>query len=129
MGVSDPLDFDLAASSLRADSADIPAFVEALAVKLEDVLPQRTTVQRRTKKLFSKDRRVQSITVSMGENAYTLTLADGLAQGRRSKAVRGIAIKSEQLTLDAWLQALTAELAVEAQQSEASRRALQGLLD
>lgn len=126
--MSDPLDFDLAASSLRADTTDIPAFVETLAVKLEDALPHSTTVQRQAKKLFSRDKRVQSVTVSLGENAYMLTLRGGLAQGRRSKTVRGIAIKSEELTLDAWLQALTTELAVEAQQSEASRRALQELL-
>jgi prefoldin subunit 5 len=122
------MDFDLAASSLRADGADIPAFIETLAAKLEAALPQRTRVQRQAKRMFSKDKRVQGIEVSMGENAYTLSLRGDVAQGRRAKTVRGIAIKSEELTLDAWLQALTAELADEAQRSEASRRALQELL-
>ena len=35
-------DFELVAASLRADVGDLVAFVEALAVKLEQALPQRT---------------------------------------------------------------------------------------
>ena len=40
----DDLSFDLDAAGLRADYADIGAYVEALAHKLELALPAQTTV-------------------------------------------------------------------------------------
>ena len=38
--------FDMVAAGLRADAADLDAFVEALAVKLEGALPGRVTIAR-----------------------------------------------------------------------------------
>jgi hypothetical protein len=43
--------------------------------------------------------------------------------------VRGIVIKSERLTLDEWIDALSRELTERAQKSERSRVALQRLLE
>jgi hypothetical protein len=42
--------------------------------------------------------------------------------------VRGIVIKSEPLDLDAWIEALSRELAAQARQSERARIALERLL-
>ena len=50
----DDLGFELLASSLRADTGDLKAFVEALATKLEGALPSQTSVQRKSSGLFSK---------------------------------------------------------------------------
>ena len=41
------LDMDLLAASLRADSSDVNAFVESLAAKLEEAVPDHTRVERR----------------------------------------------------------------------------------
>jgi len=38
--------FDMVAAGLRADAADLDAFVEALAVKLEGALPGRVAIAR-----------------------------------------------------------------------------------
>ena len=38
---AEPEDFETVAASLRADAADLPSFIEALAVKLEGALPGR----------------------------------------------------------------------------------------
>jgi hypothetical protein len=54
MGMTGEDDFELVAASLRADAGDLGVFVEALAVKLEQALPQRTRVRRRASGLFTK---------------------------------------------------------------------------
>jgi hypothetical protein len=41
------MDIDLLAASLRADASDLGAFVEALAVKLEEAVPGAVRVERR----------------------------------------------------------------------------------
>jgi hypothetical protein len=119
---------DLLAAALRADSSNIRSLVEALAAKLEAALPDKTIVKRRTVRLFSSAKRVQSITVSLGQDTYTLSMVDESAKPARSKTVGGIAIRSEDLPLDVWLGSLTEALETEAKHSEAVRIALERLL-
>lgn len=120
--------FELLASSLRADAGDLNAFVEALATKLEGALPDRTSVERKSTGLFSKEKRVRRIGVQLGENRYDLAFDSGRAQASRAKAVRGIVLKNEMLPLDEWIESLSRELTEEAQQSEQARLALERLL-
>ena len=53
---ADDDEFELVAASLRADASDLAAFVEALAVKLEQALPWYTRVHRRSGPPFSPNR-------------------------------------------------------------------------
>src|SRR2546423_8325923 len=100
-------DFDLVASSLRADASDTRALAEALAVKLEDALPQQTRVRRRSKGLLSRAKRVERIEVDCGDARYSLDVDDrGGAAAVRSQEVRGIVLKNEPLPLDPWIDAL-----------------------
>ena len=92
--------FELVAASLRADATDMAAFVEALAVKLEGALPGSVRVERRGG-LFSREKRVRRIAVTMAETRYDLERDDGSLRTSRSSEVRGIVIKSEPLDLDA----------------------------
>jgi hypothetical protein len=122
--------FDLVAASLRADTTDLVAFVEALAVKLEGALPGDVTVERKGGGLLSRGtKRVQRISVGMGEGRYDLEWAGQQLQTSRCNEVRGIVIKSERLGLDEWIDALSRELTERAQQSERSRVAIQRLLE
>ncbi len=125
---SDDLQFELLASSLRADTGDMKAFIEALAVKLEGALPQRARVDRKADGLFSRTKHVHRIAVELGENRYEIVQAAGQIQATVGKAVRGIVLKTERLSLDDWIDALSRELTVEADRSEQSRLALQRLL-
>ncbi len=125
---SDDLQFELLASSLRADTGDMKAFIEALAVKLEGALPQRARVERKADGLFSRTKHVQRISVELGENRYEIMHAAGQIQATVGKAVRGIVLKTEHLSLDDWIDQLSRELTVEANRSEQSRLALQRLL-
>ena len=122
-------DFDLVASSLRADAADTGALAEALAVKLEGALPQQTRVQRRSKGLLSRTKTVRRIDVDCGDSRYTLEVDDrGATQAVRAQEVRGIVLKNEPLALDAWIDALARDLTAMAQSSEQGRLALERLL-
>lgn len=122
-------ELDLVAASLRADAADTRALAEALAVKLEGALPQQTRVQRRSAGLLSREKAVRRIEVDCGGARYSLELdsRDG-AQAIRAQEVRGIVLKNEPLTLDAWIEALARDLTALAQSSEQGRLALERLL-
>jgi hypothetical protein len=120
--------FELLSASLRTSSGDLKTFVEVLAFKLEQALPGRVTVERRAVRRFSKVKRVARIEVALGDNRYVAVAQDGTLETRRANAVRGVVLKTELLPLDAWLEALGRDLAVEAEASEQSRLALQQLL-
>lgn len=121
-------EFELVAASLRADAGDLGAFVEALAVKLEQALPQRTRVRRRSSGLFTKRKQVVQIEVTVGEEDYLLGWQRGAVETRRATRVRGIVLKSEPVPLDQWTEGLARAIAAEARGSEQGRRALERLL-
>ena len=120
--------FDMVAAGLRADSTDLNAFVEALAVKLAGALPGRVTIARQGG-LFSRSKGVREISVDMGDSRYSLVSSGGRIETTRRNEVRGIAIKSEPLELDEWIAALSRELEAAARESADGRQALERLLE
>jgi hypothetical protein len=72
---------------------------------------------------------VREISVDMGDCRYTLVSDGGRIETARRNEVRGIAIKSEPLDLDAWIAALSRELEAAARESAEGRRALERLLE
>jgi hypothetical protein len=123
----DEIDVDLLAASLRASSSDLKVFVEVLADKLEHALPGRVQVERRSTRFLGKEKRVDRIQCQLGDERYVLSTRNGI-DARRSKAVRGVVLKTEALSLDEWLGALAGGLADEARSSEQAQVALQQLL-
>lgn len=129
-GASEPgSDFELFAASLRASSGDLKTFIEVFADKLERALPGRAVVERHGVRRFSREKRVARIELSLGDSRYIAVAQSGALETRCAKAVRGVVLKSEVVPLDAWLQALGADLAAEAESSDHSRLALEQLLD
>jgi hypothetical protein len=122
-------DFDLVAASLRADAGDVEAFMPALASKLSGALPGRVEIRRRGRGLFRREQVIEGVAVSLGDNRYELAAGPGGSlQPRRSKVVRGIALSSDELGLDDWIDQLAHELAAAAAASEQDRAALAKLL-
>jgi hypothetical protein len=121
------LDLDLLAASLRADTSDLGAYVESLAVKLEEAVPGRVRVERRRAGLFGP-KAVRSIALDAGDRRLDLTYQGGSLQARAAKTSGGIVIKNEALDPDEWVLALGQVLAAEARRSESTRRALERLL-
>jgi hypothetical protein len=124
--VADAPDLDLLAASLRADATDTAAFLEALATRLDGALPGQVEVQRKGGLFGGK--RVRRIAVRLGDSHYEIEGDAGPPTTRRRTVVRGIALKSEELPVDAWIEALSADLLALAQTSERGRAALERLL-
>jgi hypothetical protein len=126
--LSEPLQVEMLAASLRADTTDLKAFMEALAAKLEGSLPNQTTVVRHSS-LFSREHPVKEITVTLGDYQYRISRErQGPLMTQRAKIVRGIVLKTEQLPMMQWIDELAAALAQEAAQSAQARAALERFL-
>jgi hypothetical protein len=123
--VGEQPDFDLVAASLRADADDLRLYVESLAAKLEQSFPGRCRVQRAG--LF-RHGSVRHVSVEIGDGRYELTHEDGRVSARRSSVVRGISLKSDELSLDEWIDSLAAQVVAEADRSERGRVAVEKLL-
>lgn len=124
---TDGFDLDLLAASLRADAGDLQAFVETLAIKLEQAMPGRVRVQRRRSALL-QPKLVREISLDAGDRRLELSVAGGALQTSCSRLSGGIVLKREALDTDAWLTAVGEALSAEAQRSETTRQALERLL-
>lgn len=122
---NDDLSFDLLAASLRADASDTRTWVAVLGQKLADALPSRVRLHRGG--LFGNGA-VDGMAADLGEWRFTLRLDHGAPLAERTHIVRGIALKSETLPIDAWIDAFVASLAALASTSARERNAIQGLL-
>ena len=126
--LQEPLQMELLAASLRADSTDNKAFLEALATKLAGSLPNQTTVIRQSS-FFSREHPVKEITVTMGDYQYRIGREkQGPIVTQRAKVVRGIVLKTEQIPMDQWIDELADALAHEAANSAQARIALERFL-
>ncbi|MCW3040061.1 MAG: hypothetical protein JWM31_1966 [Solirubrobacterales bacterium] len=126
--MSDEPSFDLDAAGLRADQATLGSNVEVLAAKLEEALPGACVVSRRSRRLFSKDKVVESIEVTLGTVRYTLGVDGSRVEATRAQEVRGIVIKREPLPVAAWIAGITDTLREQAGTSAQARAALEQLL-
>ncbi|MGH3050261.1 MAG: hypothetical protein ACRDLK_08885 [Gaiellaceae bacterium] len=127
-GAGDGGDIDLLAASLRASSTDLTTFLDVLAEKLQRALPDRVGVKRRGR-LWGGQKRVESVQCDLGERRYLLARPAGRLEARRSTCVRGVVLKSEELSLETWIDDLAADLGAEARESERAGIALRQLLD
>jgi len=126
--ISEPMRTELFAASLRADKTDLKTFLDALAVKLEGSLPDYTRVTRQGS-FFSRERSVKNIVVSLGEYQYRIGREkQGFLISVCEHVVRGIVLKTEQTTVDQWIDDLSEALAQLASQSAHSRAALERFL-
>jgi len=126
--LSEPLRMEMFAASLRADNTDVKAFLEALAVKLEGALPGLTTITRQGG-MFAREHPVKEISVSLGEYQYRIGRdRRGPLVAQRAKIVRGIVLKTEQITVDQWIDDLSEALVQVAGQSTQARTALERFL-
>jgi hypothetical protein len=123
-----PTDFDLLAASLRADAGDLKAFVEVLATKLTESFPAHVRVERKGG-LLGGGKRVRRISTSLGDEQFDLEHDDGRVACSRRNVVRGIALKTDELELQAWIEALSKALVREAESTERGREALERLLN
>jgi len=90
-------------------------------------VPGAVSVDRRRDGLFGP-KRVRAIALDAGDRRLELTTTGAGIETRSSRLSAGIVLKRETLQTDAWLRELGEALAVQAQRSETTRRALERLL-
>ena len=126
--MSDDWDFDLAAAGVRADGADQMTSVEVLATKLEQALPGRCAVRRKSLGFLSREKRVETISVDLGDWEYALRSDGRNVSATRGQTVRGVTIKREQVSLADWVRSLAGHLHELSQSSAEAKGALDRLL-
>lgn len=104
------MDFDQSTAWIRRAQMDMKAFVEGLAARLEGDVPGLVEVERKRDGLFSKSSHVRTVTVHTDNNDYLLRRDGVHISTIRTKTVRGVALKHEDLPLAAWLQSLVKDL-------------------
>ncbi len=122
-------DIDLVAAALRADLQDNRSFLEALAVRLEGALPGIARVQRKRAGMLSRDKVVQRIEVTLGDDRFACAAAPHGVTAERVHVVRGIALKRETVPVERWIEELAAALSTHAGALAADHAALQRLLE
>jgi len=127
--MSDPMEeqewfkFGMAATLCKQYAADQRMFLELLAQMLEQALPEETEIGRKGG-LFSK-KTVQRVTVLMGTDRYTLEdPGRGALRATKTRIVRGIALKTEEIPIEEWLADLGVALDERARSNKAAREAL-----
>jgi hypothetical protein len=119
--------FDLLAASLRADAVDLKAFIEGLAAKLSESFPSQVKVER-NRGLLGGKQRVRRLALKLGDCDYELVNDDGSVSASKRVVVRGIALRTEPLSLEQWIDAVAQELVAQAGRTESDRLALERML-
>jgi spore maturation protein SpmB len=125
-GGIDDHDIDLIMAALRADTADLSMFLDVIAVKLADALPDHTQVERTA----WPRRRVRAVTVDLGtvgNRRFRLQRGHGI-QADIAHVVKGVTLSTQRVQVDEWLRALATSLAEFGAAQARGREALDRLL-
>ena len=127
MADTDGLDVDLLLSSLRADESDVASYFEVLATKLEGALKDRISVERSGRRRVGT-RPAHRIVIATADHEFAAELSSGSIVCSVRHQVRGITLRTDEMSFDEWLSVVVESLASEADRSASTRTALEGLL-
>ena len=120
--------FETLAASLRADVADLKTFHEVLADKLQQALGEAAVEIKRSGWRWQADRPLSKLRVNFGDISLEAERAALGMTYKLTKVVRGIALKSEVVSLEIWLEALSKALWAHASANQSTRQALEKFL-
>lgn len=101
-------DFDLQAAWLRRFTSDAESNLNALALRLQEALPERVTV-RTSKGFFARTAKTTGVTVELGDKRYALEIARGKLKASVAMVVRGITLSTKPLNPAEWFVQLSEE--------------------
>lgn len=118
------LEADVLAAALQMDNRETGDLLEFLAQKLAQSLPQATTVTR-SGTFLSKVRPVKDITVRFETYHYQISRTpQGIPAAKVMKLVRGVVLKTSEVSVEDWIAGMAQELAQLAERSAQTRAAL-----
>jgi hypothetical protein len=106
--MSQNVDFDIQAAWLRRFTSDAESNLRALALRLQEAMPDLVTV-RTSKGLFSRASKTVGVSVELGEKRYVLELAGGKLKASVAMVVRGITLNTKPLDPADWFARLAEE--------------------
>jgi len=122
----DAFDLSLAVSQLAADSTDVRIMLKVLVAQLSGVLGDRMVVERAGR--FRKAEAIKSVRITLGDDSLEAVVDGGTIRCTIGHSSGGIRIRTQQVTMDAWLTRLLTSLQSEAANSEQTRLALENLM-
>lgn len=117
----------VAAELARHHQSDAREFFQLLVLLLEGALPEVTVVERRG--AFLGKKRPVRVTVALDDYEYALEDTSRQLVAMRRHIVRGIALKTEDIEVAQWIEALSAALEERARSGAKAREALERLLN
>jgi len=118
------LQMDVLAQMLKASQQEAGDLVELLAALLQSSLPDRTKVTRGGW-FMSKERPVEELTIQFEDAGYQISKnKHGTVTVRQQKIVRGIALKSTDISMEQCINDLMTELTQLAEKHAETRAAL-----
>jgi hypothetical protein len=126
--MDEALEVDILAASLKLEGGQSADMMGHLAKKLQMALPDNVTITRGGWLLSSK-RPVKDILVRFENNHFQLTKDQyGPVTPRQIKVVRGVALKTNEVSFDEWIANLAQEMAELAGRSTQAREAMSRLV-
>ena len=118
------LKFDVLVASLRADKIQSTDMLESLAKMLQAAVPESTTISRGGW-FMSKERPIEELSVKFDDYQYQISRGKhGSVTGRSLKLVRGVVLKTTDISVDKCIESILAELEKLAENNAEARRAL-----
>jgi hypothetical protein len=94
-------DFDIQAAWLRRFTSDAESNLRALALRLQEAMPELVTVQTSTS-FFSRRVKTTGVSVELGDKRYVLEIADGKLKASVAMVVRGITLNTKPINPGEW---------------------------
>lgn len=117
----DALKVEVLTNMLRMGKAESNELVESLASRMQALLPEITKVERGW---ILSNRPVKRLAITFPDNQLVLTKDKFGISPTTTKIVRGVALKTTELSLDEWIKLLAAELSEAAAHDANTRQAL-----
>ena len=117
------LKIDILAAALRMDKHESSELVESLATRLQAMLPDATTVERGGW-MLSSDRPVKKLLVRFDDVHLALAKDKARVTATILKIVRGVVLKTSEVSLDDWIKTLAIELSKASANSSEMKSAL-----
>ncbi len=126
-GDDSSLDLNVAAATLRANSADVHILLKALCDELAPALDSRLKIERASG-LIRRSNAITAVQIAMSNDLFEATLDGASVRCSIGHVSGGIRIRNEVVTMDSWLARLLGALKDEAAHSDAARQALEHIV-
>ncbi len=118
--------FEMLAASLRANSGDIHSWLPVLSHKLAEAFPARSQIFHGG---FFGGGPITGVLIDLDTWQFSVREEHGRIAAERSQIVRGVALKTERLSIDMWIEKLSLRLAELAAENEREANAIRALLE